>query len=38
MKASFGKKLLAVILGICIVVLIITNIMQGELVILGINK
>lgn len=35
---SFGKKVLAVTLGICIVVLIVINVMQDELLILGINK
>ncbi len=35
---SFGKKVLAVTLGICIVVLIVINVMQDELLIVGINK
>lgn len=37
-KATFGKKVLAVTLGICIVVLIVINVMQDELLIVGINK
>jgi len=38
MRHSFGKKLLAVILGISIVVLIVVHVVQDDLLIVGINK
>lgn len=38
MKDTFIKKVMAVVLGICIVVMIVWNIMTSDLVIIGLNK
>lgn len=38
MKPSFAKKVMAVLLGIGMAALIMMHILQGELLILGLNK
>ena len=37
MKASRGKKVLAIILGISIAVLIVMHVLEGDLQIVGLN-
>lgn len=37
MKSSFGKKVMAVILGISIVVLIVMSVRRDDLLIMGVN-
>lgn len=38
MKASKGKKVMAILLGITVAVLIFMHMLEGDLVIIGLNR